>query len=930
MIDGGWLSIIILVLIGVAGAFVAAQQTQINFVTKEYDQEEMDPEEKKKMESDRDDQLIKQRITGIRDAIKEASRKFVLTEANYLTTFVLASTVLVFFATGARGHKYIDMVQGQDIPVSKRILVSFGKDWVFGAFTAIAFLCGALTSTVAGLFGLKASTVANACVAHMARKGDRGLHFAYNMCVRGGAVLSFGVFTVAILNLLVLTGLYNLYYDKCDGPVGCDRKASAYCLAAYALGSSAIAILHRVGGSIYMKAADMCRLVLANDDLYSIDLPDNDSRNPAVIADNVGDNVGDVVGATADIFGSFTQSIAAVLAIVASPINTIEDTDPDSYPTKPLIRHWAIMCAPLLLYMSGMMVSMVMYYFMMSDSSPVRPRIDNQEHILSTMIVQNVSAMVVTAVLMFIECILLLPDNFYVDFWLHQGMIANSDLLVSSWQIGLCTTIGCVCGVVAAFIGLRYASTSMGPVGEIKDACEGKNGDGSDGSVAIAVILGIATGYQSTALAVINLAVGIYLCHCLAFGLGIAFGAIGMLGCVSNILIIIVMGPIAKNALSIAEMSGVDKYTIDDKLKPLASCGHNVLSMAKGYSTAAAAFVTAALLSAFVIRANVQRDNLSILHPLALAFLMIGAMLPFLMSRLVFMAVWDTAAAMKKNIQRQFKESCDKIMRGDEDYPDYDSVVETATEMALSHLLPMLLLILLTPLSVGLLFGRAAVAGLICGCLISGVPTAISAANTGAAWTGARLLMFDLGRGPTKFYIEKKFDYVQAVDQNDKEKIEEANAEMMQHAPHKSYQYGEVCEAIADPLKDAISPSVNVLMKEMAMVALVFGPFFASSRDGYGAIGCSISVHCNSEKYPMEGFEYLTLLVYIIAIVWTLVWYFMLSDDLKRSICSCLYPKEQSNDLFYKEQEQEPLLDEGTSSVGYGVQDMTTTDQEIA
>lgn len=141
MIDGGWLSIIILVLIGVAGAFVAAQQTQINFVTKEYDQEEMDPEEKKKMESDRDDHLIKQRITGIRDAIKEASRKFVLTEANYLTTFVLASTVLVFFATGARGHKYIDMVQGQDIPVSKRILVSFGKDWVFGAFTAIAFLC---------------------------------------------------------------------------------------------------------------------------------------------------------------------------------------------------------------------------------------------------------------------------------------------------------------------------------------------------------------------------------------------------------------------------------------------------------------------------------------------------------------------------------------------------------------------------------------------------------------------------------------------------------------------------------------------------------------------------------------------------------------------------------------------------------------------
>merc|ERR1712196_512018 len=201
-------------------------------------------------------------------------------------------------------------------------------------------------------------------------------------------------------------------------------------------------------------------------------------------------------------------------------------------------------------------------------------------------------------------------------------------------------------------------------------------------------------------------------------------------------------------------------------------------------------------------------------------------------------------------IQLQFKESCDQIMRGDENYPDYDSVVETATEMALAQLLPILLIILLTPLSTGLLFGRAAVCGLIAGALFSGIPMAISTANTGAAWTGSRLLMQGQGLGPTRFYIEKKFDFVQAMDLNDKEKIEEANAEMLQHAPHKSYQYGEICEAIADPLKDAISPSINILMKEMAMVALVFGPFFASSRDGYGAIGCSISVHCNSEKYP--------------------------------------------------------------------------------
>jgi K(+)-stimulated pyrophosphate-energized sodium pump len=829
---------------------------------------------------------------------------------------------------------------------------------------------------------------------------------SFELCLRGAVVLSTGIFTVSLSTLVILTGIYLWAFDTCDNALNCNTKEVSYAIASYALGASAVSICNRIGGSIYNKAASMSNVLLASYIRDRILFEANDVRQPQVIADLVGHNVADVAGVTADLFGSFTQAVAATLGILASSTNTLQwPTTPDMIPRQPLIEHWSIMCLPLVIFMSATCVTAGIF---LCFRYCFRPRLDNDEHMRSILMIQNVIAVGVQALFMFFFCMVILPDKFYVDYFLHLGTHSPGSLITHNYEIAFCTTVGLLCGVFASLIGLHHAHVGLGPVTEvqyssypdakkekwfyehIQDAFSPPSKEAviSDESkeyqrleqqqnvkfesrVPIGTIVGLAVGYRATVLACVNIAVGIYIAHCLGRGLGVAFAAMGLLGCVPMVMVTVTMAPMSRNAYSIADLCispyHEDRDRILGCLQPLQSCGHNVLAMAQGYSTAAAAMVCFALVSAFVLRADVQRADVSILHPLPMAGLLIGAMLPFLLANLVMRGVFDGAQAIAKNSQYQygariFDDWAEEEMPAAErrqlqfalmkhiKFPDFKGVVDVAVRYTTKHLSMIIMLILFMPLSTGLLFGRAAVCGMVLGMMISGFSFTISAASSGTAWAGTRLLLQMQQTRKTEYPLPNYFESMHELDkaqnelceagaENNEGKIgmpdkwwpqeEEAFlvvlespeckqnvdeiSELMSSVPQPSYakqikehftkistelsKYGvehdpknceiqfwkvqrdesepsaaykcaQNLEAVGDALKDAVAPAVNIMMKEVAILCLVFGPYFASSRGGYGSLGCDLTAHCDGTKYPMQFFDYIIVIAYGIAACW--------------------------------------------------------------
>jgi len=514
----------------------------------------------------------------------------------------------------------------------------------------------------------------------------------------------------------------------------------------------------RVGGGIYTKAADVGADLVGK---VERNLPEDDPRNPAVIADNVGDNVGDIAGMGADLFGSFAESACAAMIIAAQSVT--------------LHTSWPALCFPLVLAGAGIVVC-ILTSFVATHLIPVRSQAEIEPSLKRQILVST---------------LLMTPTVYVITYFFLPDTFIIGDKTVKNWYIFLCVAAGLWSGMVIGYITEYFTSHAYRPVREVAEACET--------GAATNIIYGLALGYKSTIIPTFALALTIYLSYSLAGMFGIACAALGILSPLSIDLTIDAYGPICDNAGGIAEMSGMPEV-VRERTDALDGAGNTTAAIGKGFAIGSAAFVSLALFGAFVTTVGLSDEGVDILQPFQFAGLLVGAMLPYWFSAMTMKSVGFAAKEMVKEVRRQFA-AHPGILNGTEK-PDYAACVEISTKASLKEMILPGALVMLTPLIVGFFFGVEALAGVLAGALVSGVQMAVSSSNTGGAWDNAKKYISGGGMGPEK---KKGSD------------------------EHKAAVIGDT---VGDPLKDTSGPSLNILIKLMAIISLVFAPAFPKLADG--------------------------------------------------------------------------------------------------
>lgn len=608
-----------------------------------------------------------------------------------------------------------------------------------GIYTAVCFIIGAAISVLSGFVGMTIATKGNVRTAAAARIS---LAKTFNIAFRSGAVMGFGLTGFAVLGLLfVYLGLGAILPNA-------EQHVIMEILSGFALGGSSVALFARVGGGIYTKAADVGADLVGK---VEAGIPEDDPRNPAVIADNVGDNVGDIAGMGADLFGSVAESTCSALVIGAVAFANLPDN----------IRMSALLF-PLFVSGVGIIASLISLFF-------ARPK--SEEKVEGALKMVLVSSTLIMLVALYPFAMNYLPQ----DFALTPG-----GTIFHNWGVYVCLASGLISGLMIGLITEYYTSHRFAPVREVADA--------SKTGAATNIIYGLSLGYNSSVFPMLLLAVTVVIGFTFAGMYGIAMAAIGMLGTIAIGLTIDAYGPVSDNAGGIAEMAEMGK-DIRKRTDVLDAAGNTTAAIGKGFAIGSAALTSLALTAAFLTRAHIEFINM--LDPIVMAGLFVGSALPFAFSAMTMRSVGKAALEMIEEVRRQFRE-IPGLLQG-KARADYARCVDISTKASLRQMIAPGLLVILSPLFIGFLFGVKMLAGTLIGALITGVMLAISMANSGGAWDNA------------KKYIETGQLGGKGSD------------------PHKAAVVGDT---VGDPFKDTSGPSLNILIKLMAIISLVFVPFF--------------------------------------------------------------------------------------------------------
>ena len=603
------------------------------------------------------------RLRFIHGAIASGAMAFLKQEYKFLTIF------MVLFA----------------IVIALLIDDSHTPDISEGKYTAIAFLFGGAISIASGYIGMKVATQGNARTTVSAKKD---ISNAYDVAINSGAVMGFALVSLAVLGLVVI---YLVMSSLLSDLGEANNHILMEVIAGFGLGGSTIALFARVGGGIFTKAADVGADLVGK---VEQGIPEDDPRNPAVIADNVGDNVGDVAGMGADLFGSCAESTCAAMVISA----VVFAADPNA------------LLYPILISAIGIPISLITKLLV-----GVKTEDDVAPALMKLLIISSV----LMGIVMYFFTGALIPETFELNGEQYSNMGVYG-----------CFLAGLISGLAVGLLTGYYTSEKYGPVQELAKSCET--------GVATNIIYGLALGYKSTLLPYLCIAASIFISWDLAGMYGVAIASLGMLGTLVIALMIDAYGPVADNAGGIAEMVGLDKE-VRRRTDILDSAGNTTAAIGKGFAIGAAILTSLALFAAFITASSTlmgEPITMSLLDPVVYTSVFVGAVLPFLFTAMTMKSVGKAAFAMIEEVRRQFK-TIPGIMEGTGE-PDYAQCVAISTQAALREMIAPGVLIMGTPLVAGYLFGVEAVAGILVGSLVAGGVLAIASSNSGGAWDNAK------------------------------------------------------------------------------------------------------------------------------------------------------------------------------------------------